>query len=162
MSDQQWSASVITDGPSGIGGWLILPVLGLVATPLRGIFHLASYGEMLQSMDQLTRGQIAFIVVEFIGNAIVLLVMPIVLLVLLFRKSASFPRWFIVWAAVGLAFIILDIAAAQIFFGDALAAAGQALLDADTMRELVRSIVLAAVWIPYMRVSRRVANTFVN
>ncbi len=160
MADTQPTAS--SDGPVGIGGWLILPILGLVVTPLRGVFHLASYGELLESMNQLTSGQIAFIVVEFIGNVVVLLVLPIVLLVLLFRKSASFPRWFVVWAAVGLAFIILDIAAAQVFFGDVLAATGQALLDADTMRELVRSIVLAVIWIPYVRISRRVANTFVN
>lgn len=162
MTDMQASVQTSADGPSGIGGWLILPILGMVATPLRGIFHLASYGEMLQLMDQLTSGQITFIVVEFIGNAIVLLVMPIVLLVLLFRKSASFPRWFIVWAAVGLVFVILDLITAQVLFGEILAAANLPLLDTDTMREIARSIITAVVWIPYMRVSRRVANTFVN
>ena len=40
MADTQPTAS--SDGPVGIGGWLILPILGLVVTPLRGVFHLAS------------------------------------------------------------------------------------------------------------------------
>lgn len=148
--------------PVGIGGWLILPIIGLIVTPVRGLFHLASYTDLFGTMAQLTGGQAAFIIVEFIGNIAVLLVLPVILLVLLARKSVSFPRLYVVWAAAGLAFITLDIIAAQFFFGDILAASGQALLDEETLGELVRSVVTAAIWIPYMRLSRRVANTFVN
>ena len=155
-------AAVTKEGPVGLGGWLILPIIALIVTPLRGVFHLASYSDLLGSMKSLTAGQSGFLVIEFIGNLAVLLILPIILIVLLLGKSTSFPRLFIAWAAVGLAFIVLDIAAAQIFFGDVLAATGQELLDAETMKELFRSIITAAIWIPYMRVSRRVSNTFVN
>lgn len=162
MTDGQASVQSSADSPSGIGGWLILPIIGLVVTPLRGVAHLASYGEILQSMDRMTGGQASFIVIEVIGNAILLLVLPIALLVLLFRKSAAFPRWFVIWAAAGLAFMIADLIIAQVFFGDVLAAAGLSLIDADTLPELIRGLVLAVIWIPYMRLSRRVANTLVN
>lgn len=162
MTDMQASVQTGVDGPSDIGGWLILPILGLVATPLRGVVHLATYGEIFKSMQYLTSGQIAFVWLEIMGNVAVLLVLPVVLLALLYKKSAAFPSWFIIWAGVGLAFILLDLIAAQVLFGDVLAAAGQPLFDAETTGELFRSIILAAIWIPYMRVSRRVANTFVN
>lgn len=161
MTDARQPA-IVSDGPVGIGGWLILPIIGLVVTPLRGVFHLASYAELLQSRELLTGGQFAFIVLEFFGNLVILLVLPIVLLVLLFRKSASFPRLFVIWAAGGLAFILVDLAVARFLFGDVLAAANQPLLDAETTGELVRSVITAAVWIPYMRLSRLVSNTFVN
>lgn len=149
-------------GPVGIGGWLVLPIIGLVITPLRGLFHLASYAELFQSLAVLTVGQRVFLVSEFIGNLIFLLVLPVVLLVLLFRKSASFPWLFVIWAAGGLAFLIIDLAVAQILFGDVLAASNQQLLDSESIPEVIRSLVLAVVWIPYIRMSKRVANTFVH
>lgn len=154
--------AIATDGPVGIGGWLILPIIGLMVTPLRGVFHIASYAELFQSRQLLTDGQFAFIALEFLGNLVILLVLPIILLVLLFRKSASFARVFVAWAAGGLAFIVLDVIAAKILFGDVLAANNQTLLDVETIGELARSAITAAVWIPYMRLSRRVTNTFVN
>lgn len=150
------------DGPVGLGGWLILPIIGLVVTPLRAVFHLAGYGELLASMQHLTGGLSAFLVLEFVGNIIVLLVLPIILLVLLFRRSASFQRLFVIWAAGGLAFIVLDLIATQVFFGDVLVATNQPLLDAQTTTELLRSVVFSVIWIPYIRLSRRVANTFTN
>jgi hypothetical protein len=36
------------------------------------------------------------------------------------------------------------------------------LLDPDTARELVRSLGGTLIWVPYMLVSKRVANTFVE
>ena len=38
--------------PEGFGGWLIVPIIGLVVTPLRAVFHLADYGELFASTDQ--------------------------------------------------------------------------------------------------------------
>ncbi len=148
--------------PEGFGGWLIVPIIGLVVTPLRAVFHLADYGELFASTERLPAGLSAFLMLEFVGNIVFLLVLPIILLVLLFRKSASFPRMFIMWAAGGLAFSVLDLFTTQVLFGDILAATGQTPLDAEVIQELIRSIILVVVWIPYMRASRRVANTFIN
>ena len=113
--------------PEGFGGWLIVPIIGLVVTPLRAVFHLADYGELFASTERLPAGLSAFLMLEFVGNIVFLLVLPIILL-----------------------------------FGDILAATGQTPLDAEVIQELIRSIILVVVWIPYMRASRRVANTFIN
>jgi hypothetical protein len=113
--------------PEGFGGWLIVPIIGLVVTPLRAVFHLADYGELFASTERLPAGLSAFLMLEFVGNIVFLLVLPIILL-----------------------------------FGDILAATGQTPLDAEGIQELIRSIILVVVWIPYMRASRRVANTFIN
>ncbi|MFD9900863.1 DUF2569 domain-containing protein [Mesorhizobium sp. NPDC059025] len=150
------------DGPVGLGGWLVLPIIGLLVTPLRGVFHLAGYGELLASMQRLPGSLSAFLVLEFVGNIIVLIVLPVILLVLLFRRSASFQRLFVIWAAGGLAFIVLDLIGTQVLFGDLLEATNQTLLDEQTTTELLRSVVFSVIWIPYMRLSRRVANTFTN
>ncbi|MBR2691147.1 MAG: DUF2569 domain-containing protein [Aquamicrobium sp.] len=150
----------LQDGPVGLGGWLILPIIGLLVTPLRGVFHLAGYGGLLASMQRLPGSLSAFLVLEFVGNIVVLIVLPVILLVLLFRKSASFQRLFVLWAAGGLAFIVLDLIGTQVLFGDLMEATNQPLLDEQTTIELLRSVVFSVIWIPYMRLSRRVANTF--
>lgn len=160
MSQVQSSSAPVRDGPVGIGGWLVLPLLGLVLTPIKGIAFLGQYTGL--SLEHLSTAQAALIVIEIIGNVALIVVMPIVLLVLAFQKRMKFPSLFVTWAVLGLAFVIFDLIVAYALFKDIYAASGTEFMDADTWRELARSLFLVVVWGPYMRNSRRVENTFVN
>lgn len=150
------------DGPKGIGGWLILPLIGLVITPLRGLVTLpATYGGLGEAMPYLSSGQAAFVYAEAAFNAVVLIVLPLVLLVLLFQKKRAFARWFVIWAIVGIVGLVIDLIIAKYMFPDAFPTL-EAVFDAATLQELLRSIVMLCVWVPYMLISKRVKNTFVN
>jgi hypothetical protein len=150
------------DGPVGIGGWLILPILGLVVTPLRGAYQLFGDPALFEAVRVLDGAPRALVIFEIIANAIILLVFPIVLLVLAFRKSESFPGWFIIWAAASVVLVLADLLLSYLVVGDLIAASGEPFLDEGTLREVARSVLNAAIWIPYMLKSDRVANTFVN
>jgi hypothetical protein len=59
-------------------------------------------------------------------------------------------------------FQIVDVTAAGVLFQDVFGENGVALLDPETVREILRSLFTAVIWAPYMAASRRVRNTFVN
>lgn len=162
MTDVQATAAAVRDGPEGVGGWLILPMLGMFFTPVYGLIQLGSYFGLADSFALLTFGQRAFLVVELVGNVAIAVIFPIVLLFLLFNKKRAFPRLYIIWATANLIFIIGDLVAAKILFGALFEAAGTPLIDGETAQGVIRSIVLMVIWVPYMLNSRRVRNTFVN
>ena len=149
-------------GPVGIGGWLVLPVIGVVLTLVRGLLSLLDLQGLEGMASRLTQAQLTFVIAEIIGNALVLFLLPLVLLVLLARKKRSFPRLYIVWAVAAFVFLVGDLVIANIVFREVFASGAAELLDADTVRALVSSAVLVLVWVPYMLNSRRVKNTFVN
>lgn len=160
MSETQ--AQIQRDGPEGIGGWLILPVIGVLLTPISGMIQLATYPDVFKLFPILSATQKLFLILEVLGNLAITIILPIVLLVLLFKKKAGFPRLYIIWAAFNFGFIIADIFVAKILFGDVFEATGTPLVDEETMKSIARGVVLVVIWIPYMLSSRRVRNTFVQ
>lgn len=150
--------------PSGLGGWLILPMLGLIFLPFRlGVMLMTThypifsegYWEVLT-----TPGTEAYhalwaplLIFEILGNSL-FLVFSIILLVLFFQKHQRFPKLMILFLAANLAFIGID------FFASDLIPAVAAESDPESTKELIRTIVAAAIWIPYFLKSVRVKNTF--
>ncbi len=151
-------------GPRGIGGWLILPLLGLVLTPFRIGFQ--TFTDVLPALRPATwaalttPGTKAYhplwapaILFELTANSLLIL-FSLVLLWLFFRKSGRVPMLMIVW--------LLAIIAAQaidLVFANQIPAIA-ALSDADGLRNLARSVLGAAIWVPYFLLSKRVKNTF--
>ena len=162
MADAPTFGRTQREGPEGIGGWLILPTIGLVLTPLQGLMQLSEYAGLGENFQFLTSAQGAFVILEIIGNVAITLALPVFLLYLLFNKRRAFPRVYVIWAAANLLFIIVDLIAAKALFGEAFEAAGMELLDRETVQAILRAIVLVALWVPYMLNSRRVRNTFVR
>jgi hypothetical protein len=155
------------DGPKGIGGWLILPVIGLFVFPIRWLVSVFNdYVPIFQSgawaavttpgspryhplWGPLLAGEIVF--------NLAFLAIDVWLLVLLFSKSWRFPKVFIAFAAGNLAFILLDAAVAS-YIASAMGHTGGTGMGG----EIARALVVVAVWVPYMLVSKRVQNTFVK
>lgn len=154
------------DHKSGIGGWLILPMIGLFLTPLKlGYLLVTVYLQLFLSGSWsvvTTVGTEAYhplwaplILFEIFVNT-VLISWAVALLILLFTKSPHFPRWIILYFIASLVFVSLDMAWCSLI--PAIAAQN----DPTAMKELFRSLFAALVWIPYFIKSERVKNTFTN
>ena len=147
--------------PVGIGGWLILPLLGLAMTLIRSPFSFAEYAQLGPALAAGSGVQNVFLVFEAAGNVVLLIVFPAYLLYLAYNKSRRFPRMYVVFAIAAAVFLVVDLVGARILFGHIYEAAGIPFMDQDTWIEVVRTAILVCVWVPYMQNSRRVANTFI-
>ncbi len=85
----------------------------------------------------------------------IFIVMSIYLLFLFFRKSARFPKLYVVFLLSNLAFLLADAFAVTIVLPD------QPFMDPNTAGEFVRSVVSVSIWVPYLSLSTWVKNTFV-
>ncbi|MEA1994815.1 MAG: DUF2569 domain-containing protein [Campylobacterota bacterium] len=150
----------------GIGGWLILPIIGLIITPIR--VTLLMFKDLAPIFTEgywnvlTTPGSEAYhplwaslIIFESVGN-IVFIIFPIVLLVFLFRKSKLLPKLMISCLVLNLLFVASDF-----FLSDLIPAIAEQ-NDSGSIKELARTVILAVIWIPYFLVSKRVKQTFVK
>lgn len=154
----------VTEGPRGLGGWLILLAIVLLVSPIRTLITLNNdilpfFQESWQALT--TPGSEAYhhlwaplIVFEIVGNTIII-ILNLILIFLFFTKSYRFPKLFIIFAISYLVFVVADF-----FFADLIPAVGEK-NDPATVKELVRAIIGTA-WIPYFMVSKRVKSTFVR
>lgn len=163
--DRPAEAPPVSLGPRGIGGWLLLPLFGLIITPFRVTFEtILVFRPVLEPgvwRALTTPGHDAYhplwstvIAFELVTNA-ALIVFTVVLLVLFFRKSRRVPRLMIVWYLSMMAMQLIDLALTEAI--PAAAANGS-----EGTRDTVRAIAAAAIWVPYFLRSVRVRNTFVQ
>ncbi|WP_376690613.1 DUF2569 domain-containing protein [Wenzhouxiangella sp. EGI_FJ10409] len=153
-------------GPEGLGGWLILVGIGIVVGPFRMAFiMLETYRELGANGTWeilTTQGSgfyypelAALIVVEMVVN-LAILAASVYVAYLFFTKRRSLPAWYIGVAVFSLVFVLVDAIVVSAMLPD------MPLLDSETAREMGRSLIQVCVWVPYMLVSKRVKNTFVN
>jgi hypothetical protein len=174
MSDQRYTppkasieaaaSSAPASEPRGIGGWLILVVIGLVLTPFRlaqglltnhwPIFRDGHWAELTTAGTEAYHPMWApLLVFEVVGN-LVMLVLPVVILVLFFRHSRRAPLAAIFMYAFSALFLIVDE-----LLGRTIPAVAES-TDHESLKELSRAVLIAAIWIPYFLRSKRVKNTF--
>ncbi len=146
------------------GGWLVLVGFGLIVSPIRLIWSLfPMYFEIFTngSWEVLTTpGSDAYsplwapvLLAEIVLNC-GLIISWLYAIYLFFQKKKAFPTVYITIAACSLVFIILDALAIAAVLPD------EPIFDTDTSKELLRGFISAAIWIPYMRISKRVKATF--
>lgn len=151
-------------GPEGLGGWLILVAIGLLrsavvvsVTTMRDLVPVFADGQVWTMLDPGASGHAPLygllVCAELVAN-IVLVIWPLVLLGLFFAKSRWFPSGYIGLVVASFVIHALDLAAA---YGLELLAEGEFTRGLFELAPLVAS---AAIWIPYMLVSKRVKNTF--
>ena len=154
-------------GPRGLGGWLILPILGLIVSPftigltlVRDILPIFGDGtwEMLTSPSSELYHPLwePLIWLELAGN-VLLITLALVTLWFVFTKSRLAPRMMIAWLVFGALFVAADFVLAE-----RIPMIAEQPADPDSVRDLIRTFVGAAIWIPYLLVSKRVRATFIK
>jgi len=179
MNDQRYSpprasleiAKLESNAPApvealSIGGWLLLVGFGLIVSPFRSVYFLVTtYWPIFSGgqWEQLTRvgGQAyhplwaPLLIGELVGTSVHILV-GAVTLALFLKKSRRTPKWAIAWFGFAAAFVLVDHAIAG--FIPAVSRAN----NTGEMSEAARTVITAAIWIPYFLVSKRVKKTFVR
>jgi tetratricopeptide (TPR) repeat protein len=163
-------------GPSGLGGWLILPIIGLIVTLGWSAWRLVHdiipmFGSEAWA-GLTTPGAAAYHYmwqpwILFDTFALIVLVLgPLALLTLIFRRRRCAPRWVIGAYSFFIAAQLIDSGIALLVMPPWLRSAGAPgsgdSVTATAIRGLLQAAVLAAIWIPYFLGSRRVKNTFVE
>ena len=162
--------------PAGIGGLLLLPVIGLILTICWNAWNI--YHDLLpfrqsEAWNALTTpGSDIYhwlwhpLALFEVFTAIVMVIAPIALLVLIFRKRRSARGFTIAFYAFCCVAVAVDSGAALLFTVQWLRSIGldetASAVSASALYSLYQVGVLAAVWIPYLLLSRRVKNTFIK
>lgn len=153
-------------GVSGLGGWLILIQIGLwftlvmllaqISQSVLPILNTETW-EILTSKDSGYYHPLwgPMIIFEAIYN-ILFLLFTVYVIVAFYRKNAILPRLMIIFYSLSLAVVIVDsLLLSQIPMAKELA-------DGSSIRDIARSAIACAIWIPYFIKSERVQNTFVR
>jgi len=142
---------------NGIGGWLILPAIGLAISPFMSLFGIVTdimlltgnHPSLFANHPSLT----SLLTFEVLINT-AFLVAVIYLNVLFYTKNRIFPKCIIAFYAAQCFLMLADHLAATAVFPSA---------DlSPSVIAIVRSFIGAAIWIPYFLNSKRVEATFVN
>lgn len=138
----------------GFGGWLMLLAIGQSLSPLRTLVDIARSVEDYQRLITLPNGALA--VYGEVALNLAFLVLQLVVLVSMLRRSHRFPKLFICqWFAIPLLFI-LD----TVWISRMLGIPINQLLDGDTLISALISIITTGLWAAYVYRSIRVRNTF--
>jgi hypothetical protein len=153
-------------GPAGIGGWLLLPAIGIILRPIFAAYSLVNVylpifrkGTWAKLTDPASKTYHVLwgpaLTLE-IAYLILMLGFCLVLMYHFFRKSAMTPRLYIALLIAAPTFALIDhlIATSIPAFSKDAAAKG--------ISALFTLAVSAAVWIPYFIKSVRVKNTFIH
>lgn len=157
-------ADLIADGPRGLGGWLILPIIHLTATMLLTGYILYDWILNWAVVVAFVTGQVDPTYQWMVWPTLISLVLGVVivafalhLLVILFQKKRELPQR-MVW------FYVVLLGATLIDSGLVLQNP-QRWTEAEVVearRSLGQAVIMAVIWIPYFLRSKRVQATFVN
>jgi len=153
MTSEPEAEQVLEDsmGPEGIGGWLILPAIGLVLGSIIGVLALLYSLTLFSDVKAAGYGGIYALELFVLAGIVAL---TIYVAIPFFRKRRDAPSKMILLLAVGvggsLFLLVVELGASAEVFAE------------ETAKQLLRDIVSAVIWIPYFRISKRVRATFVN
>jgi transglutaminase-like putative cysteine protease len=140
-----------------LGGWLIVVGIGLAASIILMIrtlmgdtyFNLDLWQGLAGTKNELLTK--TFVVFEAVLNTI-MLCYAMFCLIMFLNKRDALPKY-IIWFYLGSAiFILLDAVASYLIYNK---------VDNDSVKDIIRAIIAAAIWVPYFKISTRVRETFI-
>jgi hypothetical protein len=158
--------------PMGVGGWLVLPIIGLCITALWALVDITRYlPTMWRAWDVFTDpASDAYHPLwgPYIGFStflqFFLLLAPIFLLWLINKKKRVLPAIIVGYYVAVLFILLIDFVAVATFFSEWMADLGRAdEVSTEVFRaasSVFRGIIFCGIWIPYFLLSSRVRATF--
>lgn len=141
------------------GGWLILPLIGLVLTPIVLIFTIFQNGYFDKSIwdgFEYAGYENAKMLEVYLGFELfynfAFLTFAVLTIILFVQKRTSAPKMMIIFYACNLSITLIESFIMNQF----------AIPDSTATTDIFKAIISTAIWIPYFLNSERVKNTFVN
>jgi hypothetical protein len=146
-------AAISPSEPSGIGGWLILPAIGIIVAPIQFAMNVFDYFPRFELLEPgtLLHTMTMAEILAWIGFAI----LATVTAVRFFMRKKSAPKLYRALLVSQLLFVVAAYWAAAILF-DA------PMFDVDAGFAIAMLLAACLIWIPYFLYSVRVRNTFVR
>jgi len=145
--------------PRPIGGWLILVAFGVTLSPIKIFADLLSNSDSLDGASwsallyQKNYGLFTFVFLEQIYN-IINIIFSAILVILFYKRRSSVPRLITIYYLTSCLVQLVDAFVAIQYDSNS--------TFETYSKELIRSIIAAAIWVPYFNISSRVRETFVN
>ncbi len=144
--------------PTSIGGWMVLPLIGMFITPFLIGFQIYNAEYLDQNLWQsaLNNGEnsvnlLFLILAELLVN-LQLIGFAILLLILFLKKRSSLPLLIIVFYISNFIILAADSLILYKMGFD---------INSEDVMEIVKSILRISIWLPFFLVSERVKSTFV-
>ena len=147
-----------------IGGWLIIPVIGLIFTPIAMIIGIVndllpavteeSLAVFKDPASEFYNPVLPYILYGEIAVNLAFAIFAIVVLIYFFRFKSQTPVLYISFLASNLLFLVID--------GLLILMLGFENEDGFFTRDILQLIVGCCIWIPYFLMSERVKGTFVK
>lgn len=147
--------------PAGIGGWLILPAIGLVLgavqvlRALQEVYEMLADSETLVAVEREIPEMGSLLRLEMAANGILLLAI-VVTAILFFSYHRFAPRAFVVFLLLNVVLTIAYVLYAQSVLG------AHVPHEDLSSGEILSPLLAAGIWIPYFLTSKRVQKTFVR
>lgn len=155
---EPYTLSTQPEGPVGIGGWLLLPILGLFGSIGWTVYNLITgYAEIaffLMNLGDYASNEVAFPAFLSLGSAVLLICLASFALFQIFTHSPKAPRTMIIYFIMVIILTTIDgwsLNQIEAFSNEP---------QTSYAKDLGKAIVRAIIWIPYFHLSKRVANTF--
>jgi len=136
---------------SGIGGWLLIPAIGLILAPIKSVAFFYLGINMVQNFSPELLDDSRFWLIGLID--IVAIVAGIIIAVLFFKKLIFAKK-----AIIGLMAALFIATSFQALLNLSIFGEG----DFEFFKPVLHTFVFGSIWIPYFLKSKRVENTFVN
>jgi hypothetical protein len=151
-----------TAGPSGLGGWLVLPIVGFIGTiliTLWNLFQALADTDAMITIFSASSGPIAALklpmAASFVGGFLII-ASAIYCLFLVFRRDHGITKF-----ATAHYLILMLVGFLEFWAESAVREAAPSVpKDPTVIRDAVRGVFIACIWIPYFHLSKRVRNTF--
>lgn len=145
-----------------IGGWLILPAIGLTLSPIiilvqvfQEDYFLASFWYGIQNSGIDNSWLLTLISGFELFYNIGFFLFTVLIITLFYTKRTSLPKLIILFYLLSFSVPLLETILLSAMYPDLFDAT-----DPESVKDLTRAIVGAAIWIPYFLVSTRVKKTF--
>ena len=146
-------AAMSTSQPSGIGGWLILPAIGILVAPVQFVMNVFDDFPRFELLEPGTLLHTMTMVKILVWVAFALLATTTAVQFFTRRKGA--PRLYRTLLVAQLLFFMAAYWAMAIFFDTPM-------MNVDTWITVGMLLAACVIWIPYFLYSARVRNTFVR
>jgi hypothetical protein len=147
---------------AGIGGWLVILAIGQSLAPLKTFAWLINYYTKLDG-SLWSRFPVAFYGEALLNTLLFAIICYTSYLFI--NKSKLFVTYFVYQCAASILLFPLDVifssATLSAYTGQSIEDLSVRMIDPETVGQWIATIIGAAIWIPYIKLSRRVANTFI-